>query len=1845
MSAHSSNQSKIQPDFAFPATVSADADKDLKKAVDRHDAQAAINALIRLYIAKAQIDQDSIPSVIKTTEQISDTFAKDNLHGIFLSLLSQMYYSFYDNERWKYYFRDIPLTPLPDNITEWSAAQFESKICGLALESISGENARALSKCDITNYDNIITCSSEAAVYVPTLLDFAYCNAVRLSIDCSEDDFRKEVLRMALDNSKIGSAPYIYWSCEKAGFIYGKSHIDFLMNLLKEMSDNRYAGYIFTELSSSYPYDSAPAVEDELYYAEEESSTQVTDSETQYRHEVFDLANDYLNLFPETPFRQDILDLIGQVTRPYVTCNSHSLCAVGTPFEIKISNKNSPSLTLNIYKEKDGDNTFRIKKSELEGREKPIATYIINFDGIAPFKIDTVVNLSLSDPGYYKIIPVIPGEDKTKDPYITTTLRCVSLYPVTMSQVNKPAVAVVDPVSGAPIQGVDVTLIQNGKADIKAGKTDSDGLISVPDINSERFLSLFYNGIKQDFPSVSVDGINTHVDTSAIYHASVITDRSIYHPGEKLQLLAVVSESHNKLASRAQQNVCTNRRINIILLDANSQKVASIEGVTDNFGRAKAEFDLPTAGLTGNFTIQVSFPEVGKKSSRRARIIGTHHVMVSDFKLPDFEITDAVATNDTPSKGDVTITANLTTFSGIPVANTKATIIITGRSWAWWRDTSPRIFYRETVSGDDGKLSVVIPASVFAENKKYSFFNASIEAESATGTKSSTNFVFSTGKKYYISLFCNDVIDGNAPFSPTIMVNAADGSTVDMPLKWKLTEKSGKVIADGEYNGEISLKDVIPGTYNFIVSTDDTDVAEPLKTTIEIYNVNSDVVPGNDRIWLPMSEYTVDDGKCDILYGTPFSDTWVYCTISDGAGQLSDIFVTRHDKGYHRIPVSIPDGMQRVYVNIFSVNNLIICKKQIIVERKRQNRSLKIVGESFRDRLVPGSEETWKIRISESDGRTGQSALILDMYNKALESISDHDPAVVAYGSSVFCPLNLDYIPYLYRSFNVSSPNVSKAKSFLLPKFNFYGKTLSGWIRYDAPEDYVVYGYGTMRKSAVLTNSGAIPEAATFASADMMENEDMDVEESEEDGDTGETNPSSDSQQNDNFEYRSDYVPLAVWAPMLTTDEDGNVCYSFTLPNANTTWRLIALAWTQDFKLGKLVRDFVAAKPIMVQPNLPRFLRQGDSAVILASVMNNSEDTVTATTVIELFNPVTGAVLDRKEFRQEIAPGISATVSSDITADKDLEAIGYSIRTSNGDFSDGEQSVIRILPSEAALIETTPFYLNPGETEFSTKLPDDKDARISLTFMENPSWTILTALPGLRTQIDNYANSAAAALYSAGIARGLTKDNPRLADAIRHWSDNPSDSTLVSMLEKNEDLKIALLNATPWVQAAQSDTERMASLAMLLDNKQVEASISKALDILTDLQQKDGGWKWSKWCNESSVWVTSNVLAMMADLKSLGWLPADKEISSMLKKAIGYYDSKVRETDILYAILRPQFGDIPVSSNGKSVIDRTIREISTDWKKYDDVAYKAMAAEALYRNKEQILAAELMRSISEFGVMTKDQGLRFPSVNALYNYAILLDAYALIKPGSKEVDGLRQQLIVRKQGADWGAAVVTTEVVQSILSSGSNWMVDAHGTEITVGNHKIEPTSPVEQITGWLRADLSSYAGKKLNIETSGTGPSYGAVYAQFGRKMTDVKAVGCDDLDIEKTLFVRRGTGWENVETLRVGDRVKVQLTIHCKRNLSYVSIIDERPACYEPVDQLPGWMWSEGVGFYRENRDSRTQLHVEYMAPGTYLLTYEMNVNNAGVFSSGVASIQSQYAPEISAHSSGTTVKVDAK
>lgn len=1796
------------PDFAFPKTVAKEADADLLNARNKGDAHAALNALIRLTLSESLIDPAKLQQMIKESEKVANEFSEDKLHGLFEAWLAYLYKSFYDTDRWKFNSRKLPLTPLPEDLTEWSGEQFCAHISELCKASIGTNSLKdfALSAfTDIISYDKL------ALTYYPTLQDFVYSNAINILEGINIRQESEKILSQALSTSAPGSASNILWQWRSNNHF---DKFDEYITAITPFLTNEFSGLLVWKAGTALNIDN------------------ISDAK-----KFIDIAEEYLKNYPNTPFKNNILNKVNSCKSERVKANYPLYCSPGQNIDIKVENTNSTICHIDIYYtgEKDLTSNNRNVKSALKAI-KPWKTLELRSETAVPFREDTTLQVRIDQPGYYYVLPRLSSNTSDNDMYIRS-MRCLGIFPLAISNPEESLMVSLDPFTGSPVANASVLLRKNRSSEyINAGKSNSLGITDISrtikgqDLYSTR---IDIDGKQYLFPDINVYKRSATTETERTM-ADILLSRSIYHPGEIVDALLVVSKSYQRPDSTDATIVCANQQMKLKLMDANYQIIADTIVTTDDFGRSAFKFVLPTDGLTGNYSIEVAHSGGGN-------IISASHFIVSDYKMPDFEVEIDETACDVPSKGYVTIKGTATSYSGMPVSDAKVTINLNMTQWGWWRwnNENNNIYSAETNTDATGNFTFVIPDTVLAD--KNSLYKVTIDIVSIAGNTVSTSTAFALTKKYQITLSSNSNIDGEKSYKPDVKVFAPDGSTADIPLLWSLTNDTD-TIASGKFDGSIDLKSIRPARYSLTIYAADASLADPATARITVYNRASGVVPNDAVLYLPIETYKADaTGKAVIEYANSNDDTYLYYSVN-GNNSTSPLKMIKVNAGYHDLEITLPDGSNQANIYFYTLKdcNLVSLTAEI---KKDENTNLRIEGESFRDGLIPGANETWRIHIVDADGKPLEAALALDMYNKALEALAPHSfnisrPMI---WRDRFTASN--YPNNYIRSINVSQ-NLKPLKiaELNMPSFNLYGYHLSNMMVFkdmikDEAMDYAS-GDIRIRGTKMMSRTTGAPLMMNAAYSDVEYDSVAVTEEAE---DAVEVEDGEILEPDKNIDYRDSEVAMAIWAPSLNTDIQGNLVYTFTVPNANTTWRLRAVAWSKDMEIGSLMRDFVASKPVMVQPNLPRFLRQGDAATVLASVMNNTDTTQTITTTVEIFDPLTQELRVTKTFTQTIGPKLSDKVAVTVYVDNDATALGYRVRSTNGSFSDGEQKVIRILSSEASLIETSPFYLNPGDTAYTTSLPSVENARISLTFCENPVWTVVSALPGLRQEMSEYANSAAAAFFSASISRGIIKDNPRIGDALKQWAANPTDSALVSMLQKNEDLKMAVLNSTPWVQAAKSDTERMANLAMIFNDTEVDKSIAAAIKILADLQNTDGGWSWSKWSESSSVWVTANVLDMLGQLRRFGWLPANSQLQNMVDQALKYYDAKVEKTDLLYCLVRPMYGS-NVSANGQQVIKATLSDIRKNWKKMSDPAYKAMAARALYLNGEKKTALEIMKSVSEFGIYSKDQGLTFPSVNALYSYGILLDAYATILPSSKEVDGLRQQLIVRKQAADWGSAVVTTQVVRSILSTGTHWTVDAEGAEVKVADEVIKPTGAIETATGYLRADLSDYAGQDLTITTSGTGPAYGAVYAQFDQRMEQVKAHSCTDLDIEKQLFVRRGAEWAVADSLKVGDRVKVQLTIHCKRNMQYVEIIDDRPAAFEPVNQLPGWMWSEGVGFYRENRDAQTNFHIVYMGPGTYLLTYEMNVNLAGDFTSGVATIQSQYAPELSAHSSGSHLKV---
>jgi len=938
----------------------------------------------------------------------------------------------------------------------------------------------------------------------------------------------------------------------------------------------------------------------------------------------------------------------------------------------------------------------------------------------------------------------------------------------------------------------------------------------------------------------------------------------------------------------------------------------------------------------------------------------------------------------------------------------------------------------------------------------------------------------------------------------------------------------------------------------------------------------------------------------------------------------------------------IPTTMdEEVTVHFISMHRSQIQNKQISVRDTLLQHRVKLSIETFRDRLFPGGQEQWKFHLCDVSGQPVQARMMLEIYQQALEEIASN--------------AWIWQVPFKNRSiyrFYASSIHTSdkflfwqrpdkKGLAYTDLYLNLYGLNFRQGSYKSGALGGKIAGYSGPRKSRSL--------AKTVSSiADMnVEEEVVSI--------FCQTEASLERQEAQrqlaqalaSVAVRQMQTKVALWQPMLESDEEGNISITVDIPEDNTTWRMQALAFTEHLATDTLSRQLIVQRPVMVQPALPRFLRQGDETELKAMVQNTQPHTVVADVLVELFDPRTDKVLASKMLKIDIESNRQQAVSilcpKKITSSP-MPFVGFRVKAKAEGCSDGEQQMLPLLEAAQPVIESTPFYLEPGEKELYLEIPKDRyqraDDRYQISTLElcsNPTWYAIQALPTVCSETGYTAPVLAHQLYALVLAEGISNAqlkgmNPELAgkirSAIEQWG-KEKDSVLISPLLRNEDLKIGTLLASPWLNAAERQTVRMQSLQKLFDVKHNADTKDEIFKKLSSLQNHDGGLSWIDFPNrESSLYATGEVLELLGELHQLGmstqWIGEER--------ALAYYDSmqivSLKELKKLerkidysqwgdYLYIRSMF-DAPMPKANQALLQKIIEATEKNWREWS-LPIRAYMALALNRNGHTKMAQTIVASLKEFAYHDGSRGTYWDNIpwmwccrNKLSANALLLQTLHEIAPGTQDEDAVRRYLLLNKQSNDWGDASLASQVIYSLLSTGSDWL---SGSELEYTRRELT------------QKELSS---GKVRIQSAPNNPVWGALYVQSQQPMDSLKAFSIEDLKIQK----------EIIGADSIGAKATIRITIDNRRDMEYVTIKDLRPGCFEPVERFSGYRWR--LGAYCETKDAETNFFLQWLPKGHHVLTYEVYVTQSGTFVAGASSIQCQYAPQLTAHTNGSTINI---
>lgn len=1833
-----------KPDFAYPQKVTTPAEANIATALETGNRQYLIKSLVEYSIAQTLIDSDNLPHIIERIEIIANDEKDPCIKAILHVLLIDIYDEIYNSNKWKYDQRNNPLIPLPKDFNTWDGNQFKHKIltlCDLALA-----NPNPLKVSPLKEYTSIITHNNLTFQFYPTLYDFIArhiidkieryantSNTIPIRYLCEYGSFIN--LKFTYTSSITKRILSLYQNLislnvnHQAAFIdCDIARISFLNNAVYN-SNNRKIFELLQELFSDFNNSEYSA---EILIAMYEYTQNINEKKWLYNN-----IKTYLEKYPDYTRRNCLENLINEISSSSISIYAPKTIVPGDTLNISINNNNTSQFKLNIYYIDENSKTRdRYLFNEVSTQATLINSIQLISDSIVPFFDKSEINITLDKPGYYFLVPLIKGDtiDKMRN---YSTIRCSNLTLMESKYSNKHCITIVNSKSGYPIENVDIFNIKNNILINKVTSTDNSGHAYINKYGNYNIVATKDDNLSNtEYLYISEDKSTTS------FMGKCLTDLAVYHPGDSLKLSAIIYQINNK-----NRKPYTNKIVSIKIYNPNHQEVDTISLHTDKWGRITHKYKLPTDGITGMWTIS-AFKE-------KDYVTGTQFT-VSDYKLPTYFIQISEVLTNSPEIGAVTLTGKAETYSGFPLADIDIdlNLSVSPRN-IWWRAASFNSFYStKTKTDSNGNFTIILPSELFESSPiQNGIFNAKITSTSSNGESQETDKTFTLGKAYNILASLDENIEISKPINLDIKISDINYNAINDTIHYFI-KKEDKTIYQGKFlpdHPTINLKSVPSGCYSFIFTLADSTIAQPYRIdNICLYRNTDKMPPIETPLWVPITTYTLNDGtqEASILYGTTSPNSHIEYFIWNSSKIISKGWLTP-SPGLHHFAVSLPEDLTNLTVSFRTYNNYTCTTSQVEINLKNSTPSITLKAESFRDKITPGAKETWKFRVTDNTGNGAKSALILDMYAKALDQIKNTPwnkqfiPSKILGNSLSLSSFYQGYVSY--RTYDHLNKN-SVCPQLTIPQINTYGYNLVSTRR------NVFNLFSSMRLES---------KAITTSTKEMKINDAVETEEAMI-ADNGKAIDTNISQASDNFYYRATEEPLAFFEPMLTTDDDGHLSFQFTVPNANTTWTFYAIAYNHDLLTANLSFDVVANKPIMVQPNKPRFLRSGDNTEIQASIMNNSDSVQTINTIVEIFDYSSLKTLQHYTYNNIVKPLQSAVISTSIIAPHNSTFIGYRIKSSTNNFADGEQSLIPVLPSTSPIIETTPFYIAPDSSSFKMRLPPLPDnAQVTLQYCENPMWYCVTALPGLRSGESRSSTSAMAAIFSAAIAEGIIRNNPEIALAFKQWQQSDrSDSTLTSMLERNQDLKTILLNSTPWVMDARSDTERMTRLMLILDKNEIKQVYSQNIKLLKKLQHNKGGWRWIAESNEPSEWCTMNILEELGNLKRLGFLPNDKSLNDMITNAVKFLDdinarqyAKNPSGDYTrYVYIRDFYNNIKQSTAATRVTNGTLQQLISNWRD-DNVTGKAIAATILNNHKYHSTAKQILNSIREYSRTSASIGMWWPSLDNTYHWSmgkvgatsLILDAFNAIEPSCADIDKIRQWLILQKGATDWGTSVITSQVISSILYSGTKWHRPAQGSIIKINNETIAPSN-FENITGYFRKNISDILSKKgiLSIIKPSKMPSWGAIYRQYIQDNKNIKASSCDAVSIDKYIYHQTsspdGIRWEIADTLQIGDKVKIELVIKTTQDMDYIAIIDNRAACLEPVEQLPSPIFTEGIYFYRENRDATTNIFVNHLPKGTYLLTYEAYVNNSGSYSSGIASIQSQYAPELSAHSAGNII-----
>jgi uncharacterized protein YfaS (alpha-2-macroglobulin family) len=1875
-------------------------DKIYKKAYAENNAAQVVKARIYQLKYRNSIEEDAFEKIV--TELAKDAkIMHYPYNSIFHSVSADLYWMYYQNNRWKFSNRSETLNFVNDDIKTWDLNKLADVCIKHYLKSL--ENEDSLKRTPVSELDPVLNKGQGTVGLRPTLYDFLAFKAVdffsnkEISLSRPADKFElkddiyfasaAEFVKQNFQNSDTLSlqfygikvlqkllAFHIQDSKPEAFIDADMARLSFVYhNSVNAVKDSLYLESL---KSVCKKYDDIPFVSEPSYrlaslYNSLSSGFDFDDSSTykfkNYKNKAIEICNRMIQKYPEASGSLKCKNLKEQIENRTVSFETEDVVIPGKPYAIKLNYLNLKTAYVRITSievsefEKLSENNYGVEYLEkLLKACKVIKTKEVSFPEDNDYNSHSVELMMDTLPYGHYVIFVSQNKEFNYDneaiAYKDFMVTDISYMKRRMED-GTYQVYVTHRNTGEPLKSV---LVQeyyskynyiSRKYVVTKGDshtTDENGFCSVllkydKDVYNTG-LEFHWNKqilkTKQTFYNYRYNNVKTKT-----YSTILFTDRAIYRPGQTVYYKGVVVEVDGD-----NRNIARNFSTTLSFKDPNYQSIQEVSQTTNEFGTFNGTLQIPQGLLNGQFQLVTPY--------------GTQYISVEEYKRPKF-IAEVLPFNGSYKVGDsVEVIVKGTAYSGPSISDAQVTYRVVRtpvwRGW-WWRpfrQTSVEITNGKLSTDEKGELRFKFKAipDLSIKTDDYTDFdyqvfvditdiNGETQSASRSVTVGYTTLQISTSipemvnatdnQKFYI--YTTNLNGENVGASGNITISKLENEkTILRNRLWQKTDKYNyskdewekmypgniyqtesdlsklrvvKQVFDYSFDthkeNKFEIKDLAkwdPGRYVINMNSVDSFGKKVInKKYIVVFSEKSTQLPYATPFWAVAVKRECEPGEsAKFLVGSGYDNAKVLVEI-EHKGEIVLKQWYSISKGQMLIEVPVIEkhrGNFAVHFRLVSDNRYYSFDEMVYVPYS--NKTLKLSFETFRDKLLPGEQEEWKIKITGPKGEKVAAEMVAALYDKSLDALKANYWDFSIY-SSYYMMLQLSPDLFTSGSSNQMVRNYRSYSSYpyqsydQLNWFGFYYYSGFGYGRGEGRSGGRNRGMALMAKTAAPPSEMDGEFAETEKSVDISGKKEVNEEIAANDpysGDVSKDQTDSREGGKENVKVRTNLNETAFFYPTLATNENGEVIVKFTVPEALTKWKMMGFAHTQNLEYGFINNELVTQKELMVVPNLPRFFRENDKMELSVKISNLTEKEMTGQSTLEFIDPITmkpvAGIITNKDETQTFSTSAKGNtiVTWSLSIPEGINALAVKVVAVSGKFSDGEQSVIPVMSNRMLVTESLPLPVrgNQSKTFEFKKLMESgssstlKSFKYTLEFTSNPAWYAVQALPYLIEYPYECSEQLFSRFYANSLATHIANSSPKIKSVFDSWKNTTDSKALLSNLEKNQELKSVLLQETPWVLDAQDETQRKRNVGLLFDLNRMSSEMQMALSKLEKAQSANGGWPWFQGMPENR-YITQHIITGFGHLQKLKVVDCanDNKLRNMVTDGVSYLDDEIRRdynnllkyytkeelqkkhigsTQIQYLYCRSFFTEIQIPNKCKEAFDYFKGQAEKFWLT-ENKYLQGMMALGLHRYGSKTVPQDIIKSLKENSITHDELGMYWKDVEAGYYWwnapieteALLIEAFDEVSNDQKAVEEMKIWLLKQKQTQDWKTTKATVEAIYALLLKGTDLLADDQLVEIVVGDQKVDPKKMdgvnVEAGTGyfktsWLGNDVKPEMGK-VKVTKNTQGVAWGAVYWQYFEQLDKITPHETP-LKLKKELFVERLTSSGKViEPLASGTILKV--------------------------------------------------------------------------------------------------------